>query len=194
MNEKDQIKLLKKSAEECLKPLSSYRRDCHLASITLDRAGIGVRVARGFCRSAVARQHSWVVCGMDCYDNNAIIIDPTLWSWNKGVKGIYVGDQKTHGHVPHGAGNIWRYGKPERGGGELISLTPKTPLSEIALAFLEMVGPLDIHGWHTLAHSPVQGWPAAEIVSAIEDTMPGVVSIDIVGMLTDRNPQKLYLK
>jgi hypothetical protein len=41
----------------------------------------------------------------------------------------------------------------------------------------------------------VEGWPAAEIIDAIYNTpeLTTWVPIDIVGMLTDRNPKGLYL-
>jgi hypothetical protein len=47
----------------------------------------------------------------------------------------------------------------------------------------------------SLLGSPVHGWPAAEIVAAIADTpsLAAYVPIDLLGMLTDRNPGKLYL-
>lgn len=40
-----------------------------------------------------------------------------------------------------------------------------------------------------------QNWPAAEIIAAIDDTkaLSALVPIDILGMLTDRNPSGLYL-
>ena len=46
-----------------------------------------------------------------------------------------------------------------------------------------------------LAHAPVEMWPAAEILAAIENTeeLHGRVPIDIRGMLTDENPGGLYL-
>ncbi len=57
-----------------------------------------------------------------------------------------------------------------------------------------MLGPLDRRGWATLAHAPVEGWPAGEILGAMCDSgMEAVVPIDIIGMLTDRNPSGLYL-
>ena len=64
-----------------------------------------------------------------------------------------------------------------------------------ARAFLELVGPLDYHGWGVLAHAPVQGWPSGEILAAITDTKPlaVLVPIDRLGMLTDRNPGGLYM-
>jgi hypothetical protein len=158
------------------------------------RNGIGDRVARGFC-DGVGGQHSWVVIGGDCYNPKAIV-DPTLWSYRDDVRGIYVGSTSTYRHRPHGAGSIWDYGKPVRGSGKIIQLTPSRPLSRFALSFLELVEPLDHAGWSHLAHAPVEGWPAGEILAAIDDTeeLAALVPIDRLGMLTDRNPGNLYLE
>ena len=60
--------------------------------------------------------------------------------------------------------------------------------------FLNLLGPLDKNGWITLAHAPVERWPAGEIIDAMcESGLEGYVPIDIVGMTTDRNPSGLYL-
>lgn len=188
-----QIAGWKRAAAGALAPLEQWRGDCHSASRHLINCGIGTRVARGVC-SGVPCQHSWVVCGMDCYDYKAIIIDPTLWCYRKDVKGVFVGRMQEYGHRPHGAGQIWSWGKPAHQGGKTVELKPKTPLSASAKMFLDMIGSLDIAGWQTLAATaPVGGWPAAEILAAIEDTFPGLVPIDRIGMLTDRNPKGLYL-
>lgn len=59
-----------------------------------------------------------------------------------------------------------------------------------------MLGPLDRRAWHLLAsQAPVLGWPAAEIIAAMDDTeeLSAFVPIDRLGMLTDRNPGGLYL-
>jgi hypothetical protein len=179
----------KRAAMKILKPLSQYHHDCHGASLALVRAGIGTRVARGFCEG-VGSQHSWVVIGDNCYDTQATIIDPTLWSYRKDVKGIYVGSQKKYSHTPHGQGSIWDWGKPVAQGGKPVKLEPKSPLSLAAKEFLSMIEPLDHHGWGILASAPVQGWPAAEIIAAMDDTesLSALVPIDRLGMLTDRNP------
>jgi len=174
--------------------LQEWNHNCHMASIHLVKRGIGYRVARGFCAGVGLRQHSWVVCGPDCYDLKATIIDPTLWSWRGDVHGPFIGSPNVYNHKPHGYGNIWKVGKPIPGSGKPIKLKPKHPFSEVALTFLDMIGPMDVMGWKRLSDFPVQGWPSTEIISAIQDTLPGIVSIDILGMLTDRNPQGLYLK
>lgn len=176
-------------------PLKFWYHQCHAASIALVRAGIGSRVARGFCE-AVPGQHSWVVVGMDCYRKDVTVIDPTLWSYRKSVSSVYVGPATRYGHTPHGGvGNIWQWGRPVAGGGPVIELTPAVPLSSDARLFLEMLGPLDWKGWHALASAPVEGWPAAEIFAAMDDTeeLRHGLPIDKVGMLTDRNPGRLYL-
>lgn len=185
------IKYLKQKARKVLDPLERYGRQCHAASIALVQAGIGDRVARGTC-PGVGGQHSWVVIG-DPY-RPTLIIDPTLWSYDSSVKGIWVGVD--HGHRPFGAGQIWDWGKPCAGNGPIVPLTPKVPFSQEAKLFLEMLGPLDERGWSALTKAPVGGWPASEIIAAIDDTeqLSVFVPIDILGMVTDRNPGGLYLK
>lgn len=181
-----------RDAARVLKPLRDWRHRCHEASLKLVQAGIGTRVARGLC-PGVGGQHSWVVVGMDCY-NPIAIIDPTLWSYTGGTPKVYFGQGL--GHRPHGAGTIWNYGQPVNQGGPTIVLTPKTPLSRHARLFLDMIEPLDMGGWMALTGAPVGGWPAAEIIAAMDDTkeLSALIPIDKLGMLTDRNPDGLYLK
>lgn len=170
---------------------------CHEVSLAVVKAGIlpgPARVARGTC-VGVGGQHSWIVAGTDCYAPDAEIYDPTLWSYDSSVTGVWHGSARDGRHFPYGAGDIFAYGKPISGGGPIIDLTPTVPLSGEAELFLDLLGPLDRAGWSTLAHAPVGGWPAAEIIAAMADT-PGlkvIIPIDILGMLTDRNPNGLYL-
>jgi len=111
------------------------------------------------------------------------------------VKGIWYGSAGHGKHHPHGCdGTIWMWGKPSSGGGEAVGLS--VDVSPEAASFLELCGPLDFQGWGVLAsHAPVAGWPAAEIFAAMDDTpgLRGLVPIDRLGMLTDRNPDGLYL-
>lgn len=179
-------------------PFPAWAEQCHVVSLRLVRIGAfdhiaRGRVARGTCRG-VGGQHSWIVLGEDCYAPDAIIVDPTLWSYVPTVKGIWVGNRDTYGHRPHGSGSIWEYGQPAAGNGPPIELTPTFELSRAAKVFLEILGPLDRRGWFTLAKAPVEGWPASEILAAMDDT-PGIkagVPIDHLGMVTDRNPGGLY--
>lgn len=146
-------------------------------------------------REGVSSQHSWIILGGDCYSRTAPIIDPTLWSYNSRIKGIWVGDMNYGIHRPHGEGSIWKWGRPKRGTGPIIKLTPKEPLSDDARDFLRLLGPLDRTGWHMLlALAPVEGWPAGEIFAAAADTkaLSILIPIDRLGMLTDRNPNNLY--
>lgn len=176
-----------------LGPLDHWGHKCHTASAEIVRAELfPSRVARGMC-SGIASQHSWVVLGDDCYDRDAAIIDPTLWSYDDSVKGIWTGSLKDGRHQPHGMGSIWEWGRPAYPTGPWLELRPREPLSEKAELFLEILGPLDERGWRTLANAPVEKWPAAEILPAINDTFGPWVPIDIIGMLTDRNPAGLYL-
>ncbi len=185
---------LKASAVKALTPLKRWAKDCHSASIALVNARIGTRVARGFC-PGVGSQHSWVVVGDDCYDSTALIIDATLWSYIPEMKGIFVGTVAEWGHIPHGNGSIWDWGRPVAGNSARIRLTPKFKLSNAAKQFLLMVEPLDYIGWARLSSAPARGWPAGEIFAAMDDTkqLSALVPIDMLGMLTDRNPSGLYL-
>ena len=187
-------------AQAALAPLDQWGQKCHQASLALVKAGVlgTSRVARGSCRG-VGGQHSWVVLGNDCYDPNATIVDPTLWSYDRTVEGVWVGSMRDRRHQPHGyygGQTIWEWGKPAPATGPVITLTPAAPLSPAAQHFLALLGPLDWQGWAMLvSNAPVLGWPAGEIIAAASDT-PGLgaaVPIDRLGMLTDRNPSGLYL-
>lgn len=175
-------------------PLHEFGGRCHEASLALVKSGVlgeNVRVARGTC-AGVGSQHSWVVYG-DPYEPTATIVDPTLWSYDETVNGIYVGFQNERPHIPHGSGSIWDYGRPAHHGGETITLDAE--FSDPARVFLTLLGPLDRKGWAQLAHAPVGGWPAAQIIGAMYDDerISALVPIDVVGMVTDRNPHGLYL-
>lgn len=187
----------KAAIEAAMAPLDHWAQQCHAASVHLMQSGIipGARVARGICRG-VGSQHSWVVVGHDVYARDAAIIDPTLWSYDRSVVGIWYGSARDGRHTPHGgAGTIWAWGHPAPAKGPVVALTPKKPLSGEALRFLDMLGPLDREGWTLMAQAPVTGWPAAEIIAAMDDTkaLAALVPIDRLGMLTDRNPGGLYL-
>lgn len=182
-------------AAEVLDPLPRWACQCHDASVQLVRSGLlgECRVARGCC-SGVGGQHSWVVMGDDCYDDGAGIVDPTLWSYRDDVDGVWVGSYADGWHTPHGKGSIWQWGRPNTPTGEVVDLTPRKPWSREARLFLETLGPLDRQGWASLAHAPVERWPAGEIFDAmIESGFEALIPIDIVGMTTDRNPSGLYL-
>lgn len=182
-------------------PFEKWAHQCHAVSIAIVKHyGIG-RVARGSARGVMG-QHSWITLG-DPYDPDATIVDPTLWSYDDTVTGIIVTTIDAGRHHPHGWAdglNIMAWGCPEAGGEPEIKLTPTTPLSGHAVAFLDMcrsaAGPLDRRFYMSLAsHAPVGGWPAAEIITALCETpeLAFVVPVDIEGMLTDRNPGGLYL-
>jgi hypothetical protein len=177
-----------KEAEKTLGELGEYWHQCHVASLKLVQAGIADRVARGTCKG-VGGQHSWAVIGENVYSPKITVIDPTLWSYRADVEGIYIGSPLRYSHRPHGAGSIWAWGRPERGRGPSIKLTPSFQFSKEATEFLALIGDLDWEGWHNLlAKAPVEGWPAGEIMSAAYETseLVGVVPIDRLGMLTDK--------
>lgn len=174
--------------------LEDLARQCHVASLRLVQSGVlgEARVARGTCRG-VGGQHSWVVLGRDCYDQKATVVDPTLWSYDPTVEGIWIGPASERPHEPFGSGNIWTWGKPCATGGEIIELA--TDPGPSARSFLELLGPLDRTGWHTLlGEAPVGGWPAREIIEAAyqQEELAVLIPIDRVGMVTDLNPEGLY--
>ncbi len=200
---------LVEAALKVLDPLEDWAQRCHEASVELVcspafRALLPIprdgsprcRVARGACMG-VGSQHSWVVLGPDVYEKGTPIIDPTLWSYSDAIEGIHVTCQDPIGpHFPHGFGSIFDWGKPERGSGETIELTPAFELSERAKEFLTLVGELDWEGWHSLlAKAPVVGWPASELMEAASTTqeLQALVPIDRLGMNTRLNPGGLYL-
>ncbi len=178
-------------------PFSMWSKQCHAVSWGLVQFGcVAGRVARGVCKG-VAGQHSWIVVGDDCYARDAVIVDPTLWSYDTTVKGIWIGTARADRHHPHGMGNIWSVGRPPpaaEGFAHVLKGQEKLPLA--ARHFLEILGPLDIAGWASLARGPLQGWPAAAIIGCMCDD-PELcvrVPIDVEGMITDRNPGGLYLR
>lgn len=193
-----------KGIEEMLgRPLSSFHHDCHSASLHVVRTGVfgPARVARGTARG-VFGQHSWIVAGEpapyrerpDPWDLDAVIADPTLWSYQDAEPYVHFAKNSLKTHVPHGSGSIWASGHPANcEPEEAVSLEWRQPPSKAAQVFTEVLGPLDKAGWITLAHYPVQGWPSGEIIGAVADTFgEAQIPIDILGMTTERNPGELY--
>lgn len=178
-------------------PFARWAHHCHAISLAIVKARIFpvARVARGVT-VGVGSQHSWIVLGTDCYDPDADVYDPTLWSYVPEIDGIWTGTARERPHLPHGSGLVYNAPMPRPGRGLTIELTPpEGGWSSEARAFLSVLGPLDIRGWLQVANLPVQGWPAAEILGALDDDRrtTALVPIDVLGMLTDRNPQGLYL-
>lgn len=190
-------------------PFLDWAHQCHAASIAIVKAGIvpkGSRVARGTA-SGVGGQHSWIVAQTngsgelaDVYADGVTIVDPTLWSYRKDVDGIWVGvDPTEFEHTPFSKGpHIMQIGRPPYPVEDPIPLAPEAyeKLSPTAKAWVkQMFGPLDRAGWMDLvSHTTVTGWPAGEIIAAMDDTpaLTGYVPVDKLGMLTDRNPGSLY--
>lgn len=176
----------------------TWAQRCHQTSLAIVKSDLFEysRVARGFCQG-VGRQHSWVALG-DPYDPATVILDPTLWSYDKTAPRLFWPNKamRAKRYRPHGYGSIWQYGQPVSAGGPVIELTPAEPLSRQAQRFLDMLGPLDRPGWFAVSSAPVGGWPAGEIFAAMDDTeaLSHMVPIDKLGMTTDRNPGELYLK
>lgn len=176
------------------KPFEQWAHNCHTISLAIVKSGVlnaPARVARGWAEG-VGAQHSWIVIG-DPYDEKTVIIDPTLWSWDSSVQGIWTGTLLDGIHKPYGMGNIFDGGPPTACGSEILAFD-RTGLSVAACFFLDMVEPLDAGGWNSLFNGPQQGWPAKEILTQTynQPTLRCLVSIDILGMQTDINPQGLY--
>jgi hypothetical protein len=181
---------------EAIGGLKKWHHNCHAASLAIVRSGLlpkGARVARGLHPGAMPHQHSWVAVG-DPYTPDVMVVDATLWSYNGTEPSLLTGGSKELLYRPHGGqGNIWDYGRPAPATGKIIRL--RADLSGEARRFLDLLEPgLDIQGWRVLAHAPVAGWPAAEIIGAMYDDerLSPLVPIDVVGMITDRNPNGLY--
>jgi hypothetical protein len=175
-------------------PFEKWAYRCHEISLKILRTGFfgKGRVARGNAEG-VGSQHSWIILGDDVYDPEAEIVDPTLWAYRPDLREIWQGPNLLV-HHPAGLGNIWRYGRPQEPTGEPVSLTPREPLSPAVQGFLKVLGPLDRIGWGQLANGPMQGFPAGEIIAAMDDTpaLRALIPVDRLGMLTDRNPGGLY--
>jgi len=176
-------------------PFKEWAFRCHEVSLKIVKSCLlegPRRVARGLC-DGVGGQHSWVVIGDNCYDEEVGIIDPTLWSYDDTVEGIWYGTIGDGRHKPHGMGLFWGGDIPTCQGGEPIELEG---LSEFAHTFMQMMYPLDIAAWAMLAtQAPVQGWPSKEVFEAMykhPDLRP-LIPIDKVRMVTDLNPDGLYL-
>jgi hypothetical protein len=176
-------------------PFEEWYHQCHLVSLAIVKAGLveGGRVARGFC-NGVSSQHSWIAIG-DPYAKKCQIIDPTLWSYDNSVAGIWYGTARDGRHSPHGAGHIFNWGMPQAGNGPILDLDIEG-LSVHAHIFLDQIGPLDAFGWAMLfSKAPVEGWPAGEIIERAyaNDFFKALIPVDRVGMLTNLNPGGLYL-
>lgn len=180
---------------KALGSLEKWYHRCHEASLELVRSGVlleGARVARGF-HTSVLGQHSWVVIG-DPYAADVTIVDPTLWSYlEEQLAFVEISSGLDSRYRPHGAGSIWEYGAPRKPVDTIIEL--RVELSKDARRFLDVIGySLDRAGWSDLAHSPVGGWPSAEILGAMfdDERLSALVPVDVIGMVTDRNPGDLY--
>jgi len=176
-------------------PFAKWAHGCHHISLRLLRTGVfgPGRIARGFA-PGVGSQHSWIVLGDDVYDPLAACVDPTIWSYVDHLPGIRVGPAIAMQLRPHGSGSIWDAGKPVSRGGPPVELTPSFKMSGPARRFVEMISPLDRSGWNILFSLPMGGWPSGEIIAAADDTpdLTALVPVDILGMVTDRNPGNLY--
>lgn len=176
-------------------PWEDWNDRCHEISLAIVRAGLcgpSARVARGGS-PLLTSQHSWIAASGDCYGEDEPIVDPTLWCHADDLDDIWHGTLSDRLHTPHGAGSIWEWGRPAAGDGPVVVLDAEA-LSGAARRFLDLLGPLDRVGWMALANAPVGGWPAGEILGAMDahPDLCGLVPIDCLGMTTDLNPSGLY--
>jgi hypothetical protein len=190
--------------ESAIGPLDKWAHQCHAASLALVRSGVlqdhigGTwRVARGVCKG-VGGQHSWTVQG-DVYDRTALIVDITLWSYDAEQDRVWVGTMgEDKLHRPFGDNDIWAAGCPLPGDGPdmPLDLPPGHRGSPFYNMLRDHVAYTDRAFWMRLWSSNCMlGWPAAELLETFLDTYPdcaGLVPVDIIGMLTDRNPDGLY--
>lgn len=198
---------LQEVIERDLGPLERFSHQCHAASIQIVQSGVlgrPARVARGACKR-VAGQHSWVVLSGEpgsMYREETLIIDPTLWSYDSSVEGIWLGTLEDGRHYPRGVGSIMHSGCPQSSGGEEIELNwPQHP-SQLASYWLNSMfrknasGPLDRKFWMGLSSGPMEDWPAREFIEAMANTdkLKALIPVDVLGMVTDLNPGKLYLR
>jgi hypothetical protein len=182
-------------------PAARWGGRCHEISLAIVKSGLlgtpgeNARVARGTCEGVIS-QHSWIVLGRDCWSPDLYLADPTLWHYAGGEPRVITGRNMNARHRPHGTGSIWEYGSPPSCSLEdAVWLERHEDLSDEAQEFLELCGPMNKRGWMTLANAPVQEWPAREILAAIADDTqlgPALIPVDVLGMLTDRNPGGLY--
>ena len=193
---------------------SSWFHQCHAASIQIVESGLfpGARVARGDA-DGVGGQHSWVVLNSDvgpayadCYDHDARILDATLWSYDGDVKGIWRG-RNINRHVPKGFGGYMSGNLPTMAdhGDRTMVWEGAEKLGYQARGFLLDLGFITYGdrraastavGWMKLANLPVFGWPAEEILDTMADDprLAAFIPVDVLGMLTLRNPGGLYLQ
>ena len=171
----------------------NWAGNCHSVSLALLKTGeFGEgRIARGSVQG-IASQHSWLILSDDVYDQDAVIVDPTILPATRYEMTIAVDVARCLTNRPHGSGRIWDWGRPWAHSASYIDLA--VPLAGEAKAFMDLIGPLDILGWMQLAGAPMQGWPAGEIIAAMRQTpaLKACVPVDIAGMLTAENPGGLY--
>jgi hypothetical protein len=194
--------LTRDQIEEAIGPLENFRQQCHAASVALVQSGlVKGRVARGVC-SYVRGQHSWVVLGNNCYSPTAHVLDVTAWSYDPTLPKVWYA-RNLLAHQPHGIGDMVRARRPKHYGGETVPLHGRDKLSAAAQYYLNSLSArgLDHRGWLEVTQMPVADtdgravWPAKEIITAMYKTpqLRALVPIDIVGMVTELNPSKLYL-
>jgi len=179
-------------------PRELWKNRCHEISLALLKSdafvGIDARMARGFSIQ-ITSQHSWIVLGKDVFDRTALVVDPT-WSSTVMNAPMISYARNFRSHRPHGWGMLTEY--PESGGGPEVEIKGMTSETAEWVEFVRMTvdGPLDVRFWCRLFSGPLQGWPSRELVGLAAE-MPELrfgIPVDVVGMLTDLNPNGLYLR
>ena len=194
-------------------PTSRWHGNCHAVSLAIIQSGaLGTpgptcRIARGAAAGyGIISQHSWIALGSP-YAPATRFVDYTAWAWGQvdGIIDTFAADEwlrhvagGDRWHLPHSYDqrNIMQVGRPAAPGpGDTPWRLDRTGLSADAVWFLDLLGDLTVEGWASLCGFPQGGWPHAEIVDRIIETVPRaavLVPIDIRGMATDRNPEGIY--
>lgn len=185
---------------------NGWHNNCHAVSLAFLRKGlVEGRVARGSAEGVGV--HSWIVLAQEpgvkpnCYLDTAQILDPTIHCWHPGMEPLWQGIMADGMHHLPGRDSIWNHGCPLPGDGPPLELVvPDGPDPMGRRAFLKLLettggGPVTMETFRALYHGPLQGWPAGALLDLLLDQHPDFetwVPIDVVGMLTERNPDGLY--
>lgn len=177
-------------------PLGHWHFNSHQVSLDIVRSGIFpyARVVQGTA-TGVHGPHHWVVLAEDVYDKYATIIDPTLWCHDPSLRGTWIGTLQNEIHHPKGEGYIWDFDYPENSSFTDTVALRKDGLSTQAKYFLSRIEPINLDGWRRLMRSPMQGWPAGEIIDQMKHSpeLSDLVPEALEGMLTNRNPNGAWL-
>lgn len=177
-------------------PLGHWHFNAHRVCLDIVRSGLFPysRVVEGSARG-VHGTHHWLTLSEDVYDKYGTIVDPTLWCHDPSLQGVWIGTLQEEIHHPRGEGYIWDHSYPENSSFKGTVSLNKEGLSTQAKYFLSRVEPLNLDGWRRLMRSPMQGWPAGEIIDQMKHSaeLAAIVPEELEGMLTNRNPSGAWL-